>query len=72
MMANYAFLQHQKRQVLTFYIIKQVAVNYLKVFTDDDGRVHDVVLQWIPPRVKSRFVIWQFENAALGKAASED
>jgi hypothetical protein len=45
MMANYAFLQHQKRQVLTFYIIKQVAVNYLKVFTDDDGRVHDVVLQ---------------------------
>jgi hypothetical protein len=39
------FYSIKKGRFLRFYIIKQVAINYLKVLTDDDGRVHDVVLQ---------------------------
>jgi len=39
--------------------------------TDDDGRVHDIVLERVPPRMKGRFGIRQFEDAALGKIAAQ-
>ena len=39
--------------------------------TNNDSRVHDVVLQRVPPRMKGRLGIRQLEDAALGKIAAK-